>query len=62
MKIKEGNFDAKGLSFSIVISRFNEVVSKGLLDGALDCLKSRAEKAGCRDMSRSGHQRRHPAF
>ncbi len=39
MKIKEGNFDAKGLSFSIVISRFNEVVSKGLLDGALDCLK-----------------------
>lgn len=39
MKIKEGNFDAKGLSFTIVVSRFNEVVSKGLLEGALDCLK-----------------------
>lgn len=39
MKIKEGNFDAKGLSFTIVVSRFNEVVSKGLLEGAIDCLK-----------------------
>lgn len=39
MKIREGNFEAKGLSFTIVVSRFNEVVSKGLLEGALDCLK-----------------------
>ena len=39
MKIKEGNFDAKGLAFSIVVSRFNEVISKSLLEGALDCLK-----------------------
>lgn len=39
MKIKEGNLNAEGLKFSIVVSRFNEIVSKGLLDGALDCLK-----------------------
>ena len=39
MKIKEGGLDAKGLKFSIVVSRFNEVISKNLLDGALDCLK-----------------------
>lgn len=39
MKVKEGALDAKGLSFSIVVSRFNEVVSKSLLEGALDCLK-----------------------
>lgn len=39
MKVKEGNFEGKGLVFSIIVSRFNEIVSKGLLDGALDCLK-----------------------
>jgi 6,7-dimethyl-8-ribityllumazine synthase len=39
MKTKEGQLDAKGLKFAIVISRFNEFVSKGLLEGALDCLK-----------------------
>ena len=39
MKVKEGGLHAKGMSFSIVVSRFNEFVSKGLLEGALDCLK-----------------------
>jgi 6,7-dimethyl-8-ribityllumazine synthase len=39
MKTKEGGLDAKGLKFAIIVSRFNELVSKGLLDGALDCLK-----------------------
>lgn len=39
MKIKEGNLNAEGLKFSVIVSRFNELVSKGLLDGALDCLK-----------------------
>lgn len=39
MKIKEGMLDAKGLRFTIIISRFNEVISKNLLDGAIDCLK-----------------------
>jgi len=35
----EGKLDAKGLKFGIIVSRFNELVSKGLLDGALDCLR-----------------------
>jgi len=39
MKVKEGVLDAKGLKFVLVVSRFNDLVSKGLLDGALDCLK-----------------------
>jgi len=30
--------DAKGKSFAIVVSRFNEFVTGKLLDGALDCL------------------------
>jgi len=37
-KIIKGKLDAKGKSFGIVISRFNEFVSQKLLDGALDCL------------------------
>ncbi len=39
VKIIEGDLSAAKLSFSIVISRFNEVVSSGLLNGAIDCLK-----------------------
>lgn len=39
VKIIEGNLNAEKLKFSIVISRFNEVVSNGLLNGAIDCLK-----------------------
>lgn len=38
-KVIEGNLDATGLKVGIVVSRFNELVSKGLLAGALDCLK-----------------------
>ncbi|MCM8803651.1 MAG: 6,7-dimethyl-8-ribityllumazine synthase [Candidatus Omnitrophica bacterium] len=39
MKIIEGYFDAKGKKFGIIVSRFNEFISKRLLDGAIDCLK-----------------------
>jgi len=39
VKIIEGKLDAKGLKVAIVVSRFNELVSKGLVDGAIDCLK-----------------------
>ncbi|MFA4905464.1 MAG: 6,7-dimethyl-8-ribityllumazine synthase [Candidatus Margulisiibacteriota bacterium] len=39
VKVIEGNLDASGLKVGIVVSRFNELVSKGLLSGALDCLK-----------------------
>lgn len=38
-KTIEGKLDATGLKFAILVSRFNELVSKGLLDGAMDCLK-----------------------
>jgi len=34
----EGVLSAKGKKFGIVVSRFNEMVSKQLLSGALDCL------------------------
>ncbi|MCM8772189.1 MAG: 6,7-dimethyl-8-ribityllumazine synthase [Candidatus Omnitrophica bacterium] len=39
MKIIEGYLDAKGKRFGIIVSRFNEFISKRLLEGALDCLK-----------------------
>ncbi len=38
-KTIEGRLDASTLKFGIIVSRFNDLVSKGLLDGALDCLK-----------------------
>ncbi len=37
-KVIQGNLDARGLKFGIVISRFNEIISDKLLEGALDCL------------------------
>ncbi|MBU0573347.1 MAG: 6,7-dimethyl-8-ribityllumazine synthase [Candidatus Margulisbacteria bacterium] len=39
VKIIEGKLDAGKHKFAIVISRFNDLVSKGLLGGAEDCLK-----------------------
>jgi 6,7-dimethyl-8-ribityllumazine synthase len=38
-KIIEGQLSAAGRKFCIVVSRFNDLVSQRLLDGALDCLK-----------------------
>jgi len=38
MKVVKGDLIAKGLSFGIVISRFNEFISTKLLDGAEDAL------------------------
>lgn len=43
-KVIEGNLDASKLKVGIIVSRFNELVSKGLLDGALDCLKRHGAK------------------
>ena len=37
-KILEGGFDAKGMKFAIVISRWNSFIVSKLLDGALDAL------------------------
>ncbi|MCK5526323.1 MAG: 6,7-dimethyl-8-ribityllumazine synthase, partial [Candidatus Latescibacteria bacterium] len=39
VKIYEGELSAVGKRFGIVVSRFNELISNKLLDGALDCLK-----------------------
>jgi 6,7-dimethyl-8-ribityllumazine synthase len=37
-KIIEGHFDAAGKKFGIVASRFNEFITRKLLDGAVDTL------------------------
>ena len=37
--IIEGNITAKGLRFAIVASRFNELITSKLLEGALDMLR-----------------------
>jgi len=39
MKIFEGNLSAVDKKFGIVASRFNEFLTKNLLNGAIDCLK-----------------------
>lgn len=46
VKVIEGNLDASKLKVGIIVSRFNEIISKGLLDGALDCLKRHGAKDG----------------
>jgi len=38
MKIFEGELQAKGLKFGIIMSRFNEFITAKLLDGAVDAL------------------------
>jgi 6,7-dimethyl-8-ribityllumazine synthase len=38
MKVIEGELQAKGLKFGIVVSRFNDFITSKLLDGALDAL------------------------
>jgi 6,7-dimethyl-8-ribityllumazine synthase len=38
MKKYEGELQAKGLKFAIIVSRFNEFITNKLLDGALDAL------------------------
>jgi 6,7-dimethyl-8-ribityllumazine synthase len=37
-KVFEGNLDAKGLKFAVVVSRFNSFITERLLSGALDAL------------------------
>ena len=38
-KVHEGQLTAQGKKFGIVVSRFNDLVTSKLLEGALDCLK-----------------------
>lgn len=39
MKTIEGEIQAKGLRFGIIVSRFNDFITSKLLDGALDALR-----------------------
>jgi 6,7-dimethyl-8-ribityllumazine synthase len=47
METKEfkGKLDASGRKFCIVVSRFNELVGRQLLSGALDCLERHGARA-----------------
>lgn len=38
MKVHKGHLVASGRKFTIVVSRFNEFITKKLVEGALDCL------------------------
>jgi 6,7-dimethyl-8-ribityllumazine synthase len=38
MKVLEGHLDAQGLSFALIVSRFNEALTSRLESGAVDCL------------------------
>lgn len=38
MKVIQGELQAKGLAFGIVVSRFNDFITSKLLDGAVDAL------------------------
>lgn len=38
MKEVKGSLIGKGKKFAIIVARFNEFISKRLLDGAIDCL------------------------
>ena len=44
IKTYEGQLNAKGKRFGIVVSRFNSMISKQLLEGAIDCLKRHGAK------------------
>jgi 6,7-dimethyl-8-ribityllumazine synthase len=38
MKVIEGTLVSKGYKLALVVSRFNELISRKLLEGAMDCL------------------------
>ena len=38
-RVHEGKLNAQGKRFALVVSRFNDLVTTRLLDGALDCLQ-----------------------
>jgi 6,7-dimethyl-8-ribityllumazine synthase len=44
-RVIEGNLDAKGLKFAILVTRFNSLISDRLLAGALDALA----RTGCQE-------------
>jgi len=44
VKTLEGVLSAEGMRFGIIVSRFNDIFSRKLLDGALDCLDRHGAK------------------
>ncbi len=46
LKTTEGTYGARGFRFALVVSRFNEYITKQLLDGALDCLLRHGAEEG----------------
>ena len=44
--VVEGNLDAAGFKFALVVSRFNSFICDRLLEGALDTLKRHGAKEG----------------
>lgn len=44
MKVSEGNLVAKSKKFALVVSRFNDFVTKALLEGCADTLKRHGAK------------------
>ncbi len=39
MKLYEGNLDASGIKFGIIVTRYHEFITNKLLAGSIDCLK-----------------------
>jgi 6,7-dimethyl-8-ribityllumazine synthase len=50
--IIEGNLDAKGLKFGILVSRFNSFICERLLEGSLDALLRHGASDGDIDVAR----------
>jgi 6,7-dimethyl-8-ribityllumazine synthase len=44
MKVIQGELQAKGLKFAIIVSRFNDFITSKLLDGAVDALMRHGAK------------------
>ncbi len=44
MRVFEGKLVGKGLKFGVVVSRFNELITRRLLEGALDILRRHGVK------------------
>jgi len=52
MKVLEGELQAKGLKFAIVVSRFNDFITSKLFDGAKDALLRHGAKEEDIDIAR----------
>jgi 6,7-dimethyl-8-ribityllumazine synthase len=48
--VKQGELNASGKSFALVVSRFNEFITSKLLGGAVDCLTRHGAEDGAIDV------------